>query len=69
LVINRGFKGRSPFKTYSSPSLTREGDKGGRLLRKYKGDRVTNKNLEQVPRKIEDFSGCLKGVRLTSWEI
>ncbi|GAJ20574.1 unnamed protein product, partial [marine sediment metagenome] len=27
-------------KTYSSPSLTREGDKGGRLLRKYKGDRV-----------------------------
>jgi len=44
LVINRGFKGRSPFKTYSSPSLTREGDKGGRLLRKYKRDRVNKQS-------------------------
>jgi hypothetical protein len=41
--IKRGnLKGLRPFKTYSSPSLTREGDKGGRLLRKYKGGGLIN---------------------------
>jgi hypothetical protein len=39
-IKRESLKGRSPFKTYSFPSLTREGNKGGRLLREYKGDRV-----------------------------
>jgi hypothetical protein len=31
-IKRESLKGRSPFKTYSSPSLVREGDKGGGLL-------------------------------------
>jgi hypothetical protein len=34
--------GKKPPLHNQSPSLTREGDKGGRLLRKYKGGRLIN---------------------------